>query len=252
MPDLVHPSAVGYVLALDLPVAGPSFEAASTVSFSAGREAVAVGSQLVEFTDGITPETRSAIADGVLLAQLAANKAVAQTSDVFRWYDKYVEVLQNIGWQLRDVEFQTQNLSDSQAGIHKALIPVLTAMLGPQAAAASIVLEVLKGLGEMDPDTPWITVFDKSSRQGQGAKFQVSHVDANARGEPEVTLACFSIDAKQTITQVLFFKFTAQDAQMKKASGKMAISLDRLTAAKSAIADRVGPFVSDFVAKLDI
>ena len=95
-------------------------------------------------------------------------------------------------------------------------------------------------------------MFDKSSRQGQGARFQVSHVDANARGEPEVTLACFSIDAKQTITQVLFFKFTAQDAQMKKASGKMAISLDRLTAAKSAIADRVGPFVSDFVAKLDI
>ena len=39
---------------------------------------------------------------------------------------------------------------------------------------------------------------------------------------------------------------------MKKASGKMAISLDRLTAAKSAIADRVGPFVSDFIAKLDI
>jgi len=143
-------------------------------------------------------------------------------------------------------------LSESQAGLHKALIPVIAAMLGPQAAAASIVLETLKGLDEMEPDSPWLTVFDKSSRQGQGAKFQVSHVDANASGEPEVALACFSIDARQTITQVLFFKFTAQDAQVKKASGKMAISLDRLRAAENVIANRVGPFVADYVAKLDI
>ena len=70
--------------------------------------------------------------------------------------------------------------------------------------------------------------------------------------EPQVILACFSIEASQDITQVLFFKLTAQNAQVRKASGRMAINLARLLAAKDAIAGRVGPFVADYVAKLDL
>ena len=90
-------SAAGYVRALDLPDAGPVFETARSVKFSTGPEGVAVGSQLVEFTGQVPPDVRSIVADSILLAQLAANKAAADSSDVFRWYDKYVEVLQHIG-----------------------------------------------------------------------------------------------------------------------------------------------------------
>ena len=104
------------------------------------------------------------------------------------------------------------------------------ALLGPQAAAASIVIEVLNGLGEIDRSAPWITLFDRSSQRSSGASFQVSHVDADASGEPQVVLACFSIEASQDITQVLFFKLTAQNARVRKASGRMAINLDRLSA----------------------
>jgi hypothetical protein len=245
-------SAEDYVWALDLPAGEPAFESVGGVRLDGGPGAVAVGSQLVEFTERVDVAQRNAIADGILLAQLAANKAVAQGGDAFRWYDKYVEVLQNIGWQLREIEFRTATLDDSQAGVHRALIPVIMTLLGPQVAAASIVIEVLNGLGEIDRVAPWITVFDRSSRRSSGASFQVSHVDVDASGEPQVVLACFSIEASQDITQVLFFKFTAQNAQVRKASGRMAINLDRLLAAKDAIAGRVGPFVTDYVARLDL
>ncbi|MFL5333273.1 MAG: hypothetical protein ACJ8H8_08845 [Geminicoccaceae bacterium] len=195
---------------------------------------------------------RGIVADSILLAQLAADKAAAKSPDVFRWYDKYVEVLQHIGWQLRDVEFQSQPLSDGAAGMHKAIIPVIATMLGPQAAASSVVLAVLKGLRDVDQSTPWIALFDRAGRHGHGAKFQVGFVDANEQGEPEVMLACFGINASESVTQVLFFKCTAQDAELKKATGRMAVSLARLQSSKDAIADRVSPFVSDYVAKLDI
>ena len=193
-----------------------------------------------------------AIADSILLAQLAANKAAGEAQDVFRWYDKYVEVLQNIGWQIRDVDFQTQTVTDKNAGMHKAIIPVITAILGPHAAAASIVLSVLNGLREIDTSTPWITLFDRASQHAHGAKFQVSYVDADAHGHPEITLLSLGIRANRTITQVLFFKFSSEDAELKKASGKMAVSMQRLNSARDAIAERVQPFIADFVKNVEI
>jgi hypothetical protein len=250
----VAASARDYVLKLDLPETGPVFEAARTArrEFSDEREAIVVGAQLAEFTNEVPAGVRGAIADSILLAQLAANKAAAQSEDVFRWYDKYIEVLQNIGWELRDLDFQTQQVSDKNAGMHQAIAPVIMAMLGPQAAAASIVLAVLNGLQEMDTSTPWITLFDRSSQHAHGAKFQVSYVDADAQGQPEITLLCFGIQGQRTITQVLFFKFSEQSVEAKKAAGKMAVSMERMSSAKDLIADRVRPFIAEYVKNIDI
>jgi hypothetical protein len=177
------------------------------VSFRA-TQAMVVGGQLAEFSKAVPAELRSAVADGMLLAQLAANKATAQAGDVFQWYDKYVEVLQNVGWQIHDVQFQRQQLDGQDLDVHEAIIPVVAAMLGPQLAAASLVLNLLQGLQQMDKDRPWITLFDRASQHASGAKFQVAYVDADALGQPQIALACFGIRAERTITQVLFFKFS--------------------------------------------
>ena len=82
------------VMSLDLPEPEAS-EFESAPDFSIQRQAVAVGSQLTEFTPAVSTGTRSAISNSLLLAQLAANQA----ADEFAWYGKYSEVLQHIGWQ---------------------------------------------------------------------------------------------------------------------------------------------------------
>ena len=149
-------SARDYVLNLELPDAGPMLETvrapgtSGEVSFSGDPQAMVVGGQLAEFSKAVPAELRSAVADGMLLAQLAANKATAQAGDVFQWYDKYVEVLQNVGWQIQDFQFQRQQLDGQDLDVHEAIIPVVAAMLGPQLAAASLVLNLLQGLQTMD------------------------------------------------------------------------------------------------------
>lgn len=251
-------SAREYVLGLALPDAGPSFESArgagttGGITFSSDAQALAVGGQLAEFGKGVPPELRGAIADGMLLAQLAANKAAAASGDVQQWYDTYVEVLQNIGWQIHELELRQQDVSDEDLDVHRAIISVITAMLGPQLAAASIVVSVLEGLQKMDETTPWITLFDRASQHAQGAKFQVTYVDADELGQPRIALACFGITAQRTITQVLFFRFSSQSAQVKKAEAKLGVSLERLKSAQAALAARVAPFVDEFVKSVDI
>jgi len=249
-------SARDYVLGVDLPKApvsrGPAFETARPAVFSSRQQAVAVGGQLAEFTESVPPNLRTAISDGMLLAQLAANKATGGSGDVFKWYDKYVEVLQNIGWQIQDFDFRRQQVDNQQLDMHEALIPVITAMLGPHAAAASIVISILQGLQQMDKTRPWITLFDKASEHANGAKFQVSYVDIDASGQPQIALLCFGIQAQRTITQVLFFKSSEDRAEVKKAEAKLSVSLERLNSARDALAERVTPFVTDFVKNVEI
>ena len=80
----------------------------------------------------------------------------------------------------------------------------------------------------------------------------MSYVDSDAQGQPEISLLSLGIRANRTITQVLFFKFSAEDAELKKAAGKMAVSMQRLNSAKDAIAERVQPFIADFVKNIEI
>jgi hypothetical protein len=248
-------SAREYVLGIVLPEApgGPAFESTRAPAiFSTQKQAVAIGGQLAEFTEAVTPDLRTAISDGILLAQLAANKATGGAGDVLEWYNKYVEVLQNIGWQIKDFDFRRQQVDNQQLDMHEAIIPVITAMLGPQVAAASIVISIFQGLQQMDKSRPWITLFDKASQHADGAKFQVGYVDADAYGQPQITLLCFGIKAQRTITQVLFFKTSEESAEIRKAEAKLAVSLERLNSAKDALAERVTPFVSDFIKNVEI
>lgn len=244
---------VGYVRDLDLPQAPPGrpiepFLESTTAApkFGDGPQAVAVGSQLAEFGPGVTPAQREAASDCLLLAQLAANKATALEADVMAWYAKYIEVLQNVGWTVHAMEFKDTSARDDQAGVHKAILPVLTAMLGPGAAAASIVFSVLDGLKAMDADSPWITLFDRASTHASGAKFQVGSIEVDpADGQVKAKLAALAIEASKRITQVLFFKLSAEHARLRVAEGRFVISPQRLETIGPAVAQRVGPFLLD-------
>jgi hypothetical protein len=243
-----------FVGQLALPETGPRYEGVESepIKFEAGPQAVVIGAQIAQFAESVDAETRSAIADSLLIAQLAANKAADSSSDVVGWYRKYIEVLQNLGWIVRDLEFRDQKISDANAGVHTAIIPVVTAMLVPGTAALAMVLPILNGLKEMDSTSKWMTVFDRASQHARGAKFQLSYVEADGAGNPVISALCFGLLAEHTLTQVLFFKFSQDNVSMQSANGSLSMTLEHLKAARDAIAARVRPFVTDFVADLNI
>lgn len=249
-----HPAAVDYVLSIPLPEAGPQLESTEApISFGDDREAVVVGAQVAEFSPQVPAGQRAALTDCLLLAQLAANKATASRPDLMAWYRTYVEVLQGIGWTVQTMNLEERQVADVDAGMHNAIIPVLTAMLGPVGAAASMVVSVLNGLQQMDKDSPWITVFDRASEHSSGAKFQFGFVDVGPNpSSVSIKLVAFAIDASRTITQVLFFKFSRHDAKLKTADGRLGIEGARLDGIREAVAARVQPFLAESISKIDI
>lgn len=243
-----------YVSSLDLPTARTTRGAkrGAPVAFKDEQEVVAVGAQLAEFSDSVPADLRPLISNSMLLAQLAADKATAEVEDVMQWHAKYRDVLKKIGWQLADSEERKRVVTDQDLSVHQAIIPVLTTLLGPAAAATSMVVTVLKGLQEMDKESPWITLFDRESQHASGAKFQISYVDADESGSASVKLLSCTIDAERKITQVLFFKFSSQRAEMRDRQTLLSTNRDVLEAGKESIARKVGVFINEFVENIEI
>ncbi len=248
--------SVQFVQGLELPDPPPQFESAEAneISFGPDQEAVVVGAQVAEFSPQVTAEQKALVADCLLLAQLAANKANAASPDLMAWYRSYVQVLQGIGWNVQSMDMEEKQVSDMDGGVHQAILPVLTAMLGPAAAGVSMVVSVLRGLQEMDKDNPWITVFNRASQHASGAKLQFGFVDVNPQDPSAISvkLLALALDAKRTITQVLFFKVSKHEAKLKKAEGQLGVTAARLESISAAVAGKVQPFLVDNISKIDI
>lgn len=245
---------LAYLEALPLPDPSPrleSTEAGEPIEFSTEPEVVAVAAQLAEFSAAVAPAQRAVVADCLLLAQLAADKATAMSTDLPAWYEAYGRVLKQLGWLQTTMEFKETVVTDQDAGVHRAIIPVLTALLGPAAAAASMVVTVLEGLQQMNAESPWITLFDRSSSHASGAKFQLGFVDADA-AMVTVRLVAVAIDAERKLTQVLFFKFASEKAKLAVAQTELGIGIARLQGIAAAVADKVAPHLVDNIGKIDI
>jgi hypothetical protein len=245
---------LSYLEALPLPDPRPqleSLEAAAPLEFSTEAEVVAVAAQLAEFSAAVAPAQRAVVADCLLLAQLAADKATAMSADLPAWYEAYGRVLKQLGWLQTTMEFKETTVTDEDAGVHQAIIPVLTALLGPAAAATSMVVTVLEGLQQMNAQSPWITLFDRSSSHASGAKFQLGFVDADDT-MVSVRLVALAINAERRLTQVLFFKFASEKAKLSVAQTELGVGVERLQGIASAVAAKVAPHLVDNIGKIEI
>ena len=216
-------------------------------------QALAIGSQIAEFAASVPAALRPHIANSFLLAQFAANSFIKSVGGGTKeWYDRYSYVLANSGWVVESEAAAVRDVSGSRLEVHQEIIPVLAAVLGPAVAAAAIVTAALNGLANMAKDTPWITLFNRESQRARANQFQISHVDAPNGGSPQISLACFELDAQHSVTQVLFFKFSDARATLRHFTSKLTINEPIFVRMQSLVEQRIADQVGAFIAGIDL
>ncbi|MBZ9919988.1 MULTISPECIES: hypothetical protein [unclassified Mesorhizobium] len=220
--------------------------------FTGAHQAVTVGSQMAEFSNTVPQSIRPAISNALLLGQLAADKATAGNPDPAAYFDAFNSVMKKIGWQVTSSGLTQQTISDKNADLHKAIIPIVTAIFGPGAAASSIIIAVLNGLHSMDQDAPWITVFQKKSIKVRTANFGLSYVDGGVGGGATLKAAYFVLQTSDDLTQVLFFKFHSSDGAMKSGQSQMSMSPQTIATSEVALQEKVGPFILSNIKNISI
>lgn len=254
MTSLSVKSARQFVEEAELPPArrtrGPIDPALAPIFDSAKNQAAVVGSDVVSFVTGVTPERREAIVNSSLLAQLVAKHKIPDATRIKEWYDEYFDVLANIGWVIQSRNFAEYRENGVNFEAHKAILTVATAVLGPATTALALVTTTLNALRSMDENSPWITLFNRESQRANTARFQITLAQQDPAGQFMVTLMAFALEAKATVTQVLFFKVKKSDATLRHYSGGVSINTGVLDSVSAALQTKLATHSSEYIAKL--
>jgi hypothetical protein len=220
---------------------------ASQVFDSARSQAQVVGSGLFSFAEGVTPDTREAISNSALLAQLVANKRASADQAPTDWYAAYQDVLQNIGWVLQDRAWVDYTAGGTAVEVHQKVIEVLEVALGPSAAALGIIRSAIDMLQAMAPGSSWFTIFNRESQHAKIARFQIGFVEKGEAADVFVSMLACLIEAKASVTQVLVFKYRNEHASFKANSAQVSINSTALQALLPAIRTKVIAYQADYV-----
>jgi len=245
--EVLADRARSYIAALPLPSAprsGPGAAAPDPAAVSA----LAVGQNLVEFAAGAAPGLRPAVADALLLAQLAADKAGATAPGT--WYEAHRGVQAEIGFRSAGLTRTAQDLAATTADLHEAILPVVVAAFAG-AAVPAIVIETLRQLSAASENRPWIQLFERESRQLSARQFQISMVDGDARSQT-VTMVGFAMDLGQSGTQALFFRAARETAAIERIEGRFEADNASLTALAPALADKLASRRHAYLSALEI
>ena len=215
-------------------------------------QALVVGSGLVVAADRVPLQVREDIINCVLFAQLVATAEVSDPSLVQDWYAAYFRALTMLGWAQSDQRFESYDYSGQGVEAHKAVIPVLTALLGPQAAALTVVTAMLKGLQEMHDNAPWLTLFERQVRSEHSAAFQIATAEVDTDGLLQVALVAFDLKARAKLVQLLFFKYTSSTTKLRFSAGKATIFETALAQQRADLAARMAPYRTSYVGNVKL
>ncbi|HKQ52186.1 MAG TPA: hypothetical protein VJT74_07445 [Pyrinomonadaceae bacterium] len=216
----------------------------------AKNQAQVVGSGLFSFAQGVDAKVREAISDSALLAQLVANKRFSQEESPLEWFKEYSEVLQKVGWTLQDSGWTDYTTSGKAAEVHEKILEVMAVALGPAPAALAIITATVNALKGMKPDSSWLTIFSRESQKSSVARFQIGLVETQAEGDVFVSLLACLVQAQNTITQVLFFKYKDAKASFRANSAKVSINNAALTDLGPGIRSKVRAYQADYLSSI--
>lgn len=214
------------------------------------QQAVVVGADVIAFASGVEADVREAISDSALLAQLVANQKDPDQKNVLGWFKNYFTVLQTIGWTVQENGFV--KFSESTAGFetHESLLEFAAVALGPAVGALAVVTATINALKNVGSNAGWITIFNRETQHAEAGRFQISIVEPDKAGGVLVTMLAFTIEAKKTVTQVLFFKLTETGATFMKNEAKASINMAALRDLREPIRKKVRDFQGNFLAGL--
>ena len=210
-------------------------------------QALVVGSDVMSFVQGVTPERRQDLVNASLLAQLVATKRVPDPTNLQAWYDAYFEVLTNLGFAIQDRQFAEYREESEDFKAHEAIISIAATLLGGAPTALALIKTTLEAL---KTDGPWLTLFTAESQSAKTAKFQVTLAEPGQGDQFLVSLMAFALTAQANLTQVLIFKGRSNGVTLKHVSGKVTINPEVLASVREDVSRRLEKYAKAYVEAL--
>jgi hypothetical protein len=216
------------------------------------NEGAIVDSNVVSYDQNVPASVRNAVANWLLFAQRAASYKAPNSGQTTEWTDAYLECLLSTGWVQREYAETWHEESAYGFTVHEKILDVIAVALASAPAVLKLVTAAIESLQHMDEASPWITLFDRRGRNANAVGFQVANCSPAQSGGAVLEGIDFRIAAGQTLTQVLFFKFTSREATLFRRRVVIELPKQVVESHAAAISARVQTMTADSIAAYEL
>ncbi len=210
---------------------------------------VDVGS-LLSFVDGVGEQQKEDVLYSVQLAQRAASGACDRFTQTRAWYQKYVEVLENLGWTTEQFAFTSFDQSEGEFRMDQAALKIITAIATQNQLA--VLQQSIAALSSLTEEDGAIRMFDFHASTGDSGNFQLGSVQSSDNGALSMALGAFYFRSTDERKRFLFFKWGARQVNFWTAAQRMTLNTDFYARRRKDVIAKLESDASQFIVDLKL
>ena len=214
---------------------------------AADRASVNVGS-LLSFVEGVSEQEKNDVLYSVQLAQRGASGSFDRFTQTQAWYGKYVEILQNLGWNADQWAFGHFDQAEGDFRMDQAALAIITAIATQNQLA--VLQQSVAALSKLAEGDGALTLFDfHSSMEGNG-NFQLGAVQRAANGALWMALGAFYFRGVDERKRFLFFKWGSRQVNFWTSAQRLTLNSDFYARRRDDVVARLEADAPSFIADL--
>lgn len=208
------------------------------------QAAVDVGS-LMSFVEGVGPSEKQDVLLSVQLAQRGASGKYDRFEQTESWYQKYVEILEQLGWVGEQFAFAKYEQQQGELRMDQAALAIITAIATQNQLA--VLKEAVDALAKLTEDDGTIRLFDFHSSKQASGNFQIGAVQKSDNGALSLALGAFYFRSADARRRFLFFSWGAQEVNFWTGAQKMTLNQEFYAGRREAVARKLGDSADEYI-----
>lgn len=208
------------------------------------------GGSLVSFVEGINEEEMQDILYSVQIAQRGASGFFDRFTQTQAWYQKYIEILVNLGWTSEQLMFSHYDQSQGEFRMDQAALAIIAAIATQNQLA--VLQQSVAALSKVADTDGTIRLFDFHSVEQDSGNFQIGAVQRSLNGGLAMALGAFYFRSMDSRKHFLFFKWGEQSVNFWAAAQRMTLNREFYAKRRSAVIAKLGTDADDYLATLPI
>jgi len=230
-------NAVAFIESVKLPtIEHQMFIEAPELNLDKLPQGVVSGNTLIDYS-AAPLEVRGGLSLAMTFANQAARAEMKPGDDDDDFFAAYMTNLAKLGFNVSQAAHTKSTFKKRDILVHRAIIPFLTIALGG-ATVGPVILALLENLQEINKDQPWITLYDRETRQFNTRELNFAAVSSDAV-ECRIRHVSARLKVVDDKINILFFKIDDSSAEFESATTTISVNNALLGVLEKPLLDRL-------------
>lgn len=204
---------------------------------------------MVSFVAGVNQQHQQDALNSTLLAQLAANAQYDRTKDTVNWYKAYAQVLETVGWQVQNFNFNQFEASGNTFTVDAVVLQLLSSIATQdELAIAKATIDALQGLDKGDGR---LALFNSASHPASNGNFQLAAA-VESNNILMLKVGAFYFYSNETTTDFLWWHYSSSDTKFWQGGQVMNLNDQVYGQVRQQIIDKLGSHAKTAIQNLPL